>query len=422
MSITPKQKKILSAVVALCLLLSAGIITGAFFFQKETEKPLYNADKNLTKGDSPVIESTEKDSTNLTTYVPKTATSVYSAVPKSNDEVEKWWSQFLLLSKYRLDMPLNITQVESHIQQMTLVTFPSTASYAENVAVILRMKDNDHVTTMNNMGTLLENLPQGSDTLVDMPKDNLILISNPASRQDMTKTIQGKGTISDNPNFLSDTKGVKDSMLWFDFSSYLKSVTSPQMQQQAPNALKDIQHSLMGFQDDTRWVSKSNDFGNTWIGKFPSGGYDKSLQNLSQYEEKASGDFKKDSIKKTAEEKKREKEANSSVDMGGFEAGPLMGALEAVAVSTKGDEKDQHKDLGQVRDITTGKYTKPVGDLSYYDSLIMLSPAMLSNIMGGSGLPATNIQTYTLKVREGMMEMTTQFNSNSPSNELLKQK
>lgn len=459
MSLRKDRVKIFGIVIAILTIFSVLLITGAKTFQIATEQPLYNASKNLKKGDTEVV--TEE----VLSYVPQEATSVYSVVPKSKEDTNKWWTQFLLTSKYRLTPTIELGSVSDHVKQMTLFNIPAKDSYAEEAVIILELKNKK--TGMEDLDHMIENIPSGSDTLIRNPKDNLLVLSSPLAFDSVMEVVEsGKNSLKNNKEFVNDTKEVKDALLWFNFGGFLESITSEGVKKQNPEAVETITKKLMGFKDDTRWIGKSNDYGKSWVGTFPSGGYDRDIQNIEEFTQAVNEDVTyesetekgsegnndssedkgtedKGSEDKGSENSEDAKKADDDtpagegdIDMGSFVAGPLMMVSESVSVIAKEKDekgkvtdKDTDKDTdkgtdntieaGQVTDPYTGKLVKAKGDLKYYDTVVTLSPGMLTNSLSFAGIPLSNISLYTFNIKEGEMKATIDYISDDVENETI---
>lgn len=467
MSLGKERAKIFGIVIAILTIFSVLLITGAKTFQTATEQPLYNASKNLKKGDTEVV--TEE----VLNYIPQEATSVYSVVPKSKEDTNKWWTQFLLTSKYRLTPTIELGSVSDHVKQMTLFNIPAKDSYAEEAVIILELKNKK--TGMEDLDHMIENIPSGSDTLIRNPKDDLLVLTSPLAFDSVMEVVEsGKNSLKNNKAFVNDTKEVKDALLWFNFGGFLESITSEGVKKQNPEAVETITKKLMGFEDDTRWIGKSTDYGKSWVGTFPSGGYDRDIQNIEEFTQAVNEDVTYDSETEKGSEgnndsssegnndssedkgsenseapKDSEDVKNSDddipagegdIDMGSFVAGPLMMVSESVSVVAKGkDEKGKVTDngtdngtdkgtdkgtgntieAGQVTDPYTGKPVKAQGDLEYYDTIVTLSPGMLTNSLSFAGIPLSNISLYTFNIKEGEMKATIDYVSDDVENETI---
>lgn len=429
---TKKRLKIFVIAIASLLLLSLLLVAGAQQFQVASEKPLFNATKDLKKGETEVV------SEEVLKYIPQEATSVYSVVPQKSTDVNAWWKEFLLISKYRLTPTVDISKISDNIKQMTLFNMPVDENFEEEAVIILELKDPKK--GMDNMGYMLENIPQGSETLINNT-DNLITINNPITEEKVSNLANGKAdSLQNNKEFVDDTKEVKDSLLWFNFQKYLDSITNEQIKKENPEAVKTIQQKLLGFEDNTRWVGKSNDFGKTWAGMFPSGGYKRDLQDIQAFQQAANSDMiynegtKNESTGTPSNENSTSSNDENSgsgtddTEMGDYIAGPLMMVSESVSVLSKA--KDQNGEIsedktigsGQVLNPATGEYTQAKGDLTYYDTIVTFSPGMLTNSLSSSGIPVTNIMTYTFNIKEGEMLATIDFASDDVDNETLDDK
>lgn len=466
-SLDNKRVKVLTMVLILCVVLSGLLIGAAQLFQTQTEKPLYNADKKITNGE---VEVVTEDSESIA-YIPGTATSVYTVAPQSAEDVQKWWKSFTLISKYRLDMPVDIAPIADNIKQMTLVQVPDEDTFKENVGVLLEVKEDKDVTATRDYLATLAPEPNG---LVAFQYENMVTLSPPPLVETVQEVVEGeKENIFSNEKFVQDTQGAKDALFWFDISNFFNTLEIEEYKEKYPDTIPNIREKLMGFQDDTRWLGTSEDFGTTWVGTFPSGGYNAELQDIAGYENaimeefEYSGDMGKEdesedttpSEEETAGSETSGEETASSetsgegddtivnedgshteVDMGEFIAGPSIAALDAVSVRSNlptpsapsiegenGETGEPSEDtktpstVGGVLDPTTGEYNSPSEDeqLDYFDTVIMFSPAGLTNALTSSGLYATNVQTYTFRIKDGDMEITTGFASQDPKNELL---
>lgn len=440
MSLNKKRTKIFVIAIAGLAVFALLFITGAKTFQTATEKPLYNATKNIKKGKTKVASEA------VLNYVPKEATSVYSVVPETKDDTAKWWHNFLLTSKYRLTPTIDLGDVQGHIKQMTLFNIPAENSYEEEAVIVLELKDKK--TSMNDMLYMAEHLPEGSDTLIDNPKDNLLVLTSPGARDSVLEVASNNGdSLKNNKEFVEDTKDAKDAILWFNFEGYLDSISSDEIKKKRPELRNTITEKLMGFEDGTRWVGKSTDYGKSWTGMFPSGGYDRDLQNLDEFTQAANEDMTYKNDPNAPEESKEEeskdggkqddKKKDDSSDKddevstedndfeaGDFIAGPLMMVTESVSVLAKEkDEKGKVTDkpvgAGSVSDPYTGESLKAEGSLEYYDTVVTFSPGMLTNSLSLSGLPANNISLYTFNIKEGEMKATMTYVSDDVVNETI---
>lgn len=478
-----KRIRILSIVVILCVVISGLLIGAAQLFQTQTEQPLYNADKKITSGETEVVTQES------VSYIPGTATSVYSVAPQSAEEVGKWWESFIRIAKYRLDLPIDISPIANDVKQITLVQIPNEESYREEVGVLVEVKDG--VDANNTMEYLATMTPDPNASAV-FAYDNVVTITSPSLIETVDKVMNNEAdNIASNEKFMEDTAGAKDSIFWYDLSGFMDSISSEAMLEKHPEAVKNISQKLMGFKDNTRWVGTSENFGESWVGKFPSGGYDPELQDMTAYEnavmeefdysgemgdgkfdenrpviedEDKPADFNKPSegeeepypTENEPEEKPAEGtepdegnaapaedepvEGHNDYDVGEFVAGPSLAALDAVSVRSNTeppaqvvpeeseeqpenaeDEKknDEPVTLGAVVDWTTGETIQPAQteELDYFDTVIMFSPAALTNALTSSGIYSTNIHSHTLRIKDGTMEVSTAYTSPELKNE-----
>lgn len=446
--ISGKRGKILSIVLVACLLVSGALIGGATVFQSASEKPLYQADKRIEKGKTEVI--TEES----LSYIPKKATGVYTVAPQGQEDASQWWNTFKLITKYRLDLPVDIKPISENIKQMTLVQMPMEESFDEDLAVIIETENEEKaISTMEHLD--LQN--PNSDVASISFSDNLVFIASPTSFEATQEVVEGKGeSIVSNKEFIEDTTGAKDSVFWFDVSGFFDSITGEGFTEEYPSFMENLQGNLMGLKDDTRWVGTSDNHGETWVGKFASGGYDSEKQDVDVYEQEAMSEITYFN-EETGEEVKGDPFAGrtgsgseegsseegsdgvSGGDMfgGHFESGPGMMALEHVSVLTKADNGSNETDgeastpngngtltTGGVSDWTTGESVVPDENesLDYFDTVIMFSPSGLASAISGSGHSATNIHMHTLRIKGDTMEVSTMYTSDDPKNELIADK
>lgn len=486
-SLDSSRKKLIAIVIIICVLVSGLLVGAASLFQKKTEEPLYKAEDKITEGE---VEIVDKEAETVS-YIPDEATSVYSVAPANAEEAQKWWTSIAKTAKYRLDLATDITPVANSIKQVSLVALPDDESYREEVGAIIEVKDGENVAHVRDYLANMNPEPNGSVVFQD---GNIISIAPPGLMATFEEVGSGEAeNILSNPVFVEDTEGAKDSIFWYDFEGFFTSITTEGVQEEYPEAINNVKHKLMGFQDNTRWLGTSDDFGQTWIGHFPSGGYDKELQDLGAYEAAAMDEFTynegrpnqegedssedsanpgsetalpgseeapaegEDTTQNTTEEgvvpedPGTTPEGDMEMEGGDFVSGPSMMALDAVSVrakatlpseerppSAEGDEESpapsdegENAEEGEERPVTTGgvvDWTSPDGSavqpdedeaLDYYDSVIMFSPVSLTNAMTSSGMYPTNIHLHTLKVKEGLMEVTTSYTSETVENELL---
>lgn len=450
--ISGKRRKILAIVVVLCVIASGFFIGAATLFQKETEKPLYQADKKVQQGEVEVI--TEE----ALSYIPSEATGVYTVAPKTSEEAKEWWKSYQLTSKYRLDLPLNIDEIAENIKQMTLIQMPQEESFNEDIAVIIETHDEEQGDFTRDY--LASSNPDNNSAVVGI-NENIVTIASPTNYVKMEEVLQGEAsTIVDNENFIQDTQNAKDSIFWFDVSGFFENMTTEGIKEEYPEFLNNLSGNLMGFQEDTRWVGSSEDHGATWVGTFASGGYDAELQNVVEFENIAMNEFTYfdsdtgDSLDEYPAEgsignqdaqdasedaqESTEGSENAQEDMGGgfmgeFQTGPSMAALDAVSVMTskdssqeaeenEGDSEENNGDTsitGGVVDWTTGEAAVPSQEenLEYFDTIIMFSPMGLINAVSSSGVYPTNVHMYTLRIRDNTMEVKTSYLTEDPKNE-----
>lgn len=455
--ISGKRGKILGIVLVACLIISGFLIGGATFFQNATEKPLYQADKKIQKGETEVI--TEES----LSYIPKNATGVYTVAPQGEEDATQWWNTYQLISKYRLDLPINIAPVSENINKMTLVQMPLEERFGEDLAVIIETEDEEKaISTMEHLDLHNPN-PDASQISFN---DNLVFIASPTSFETTQEVVEGEGdSIVTNAEFVEDTQGAKDSVFWFDVSGFFDGMITDDFEEEFPSFMDNLQGNLMGFQGDTRWVGTSENHGESWVGKFASGGYNAEKQDVNAYEQEAMQEItyfdpetgeevKGDPSLGESSDKAGSEEEGAGADSsdapegvedsgetmfgGQFESGPGMMALDHVSVLTRASNSSEVTEdaetstenengtltTGGVADWTTGESATPSEEesLDYFDTVIMFSPSGLTSAISGAGHDATNIHMHTLRIKDNTMEVTTDYTSEDPKNELISER